>query len=183
MTLTGQAPLPLTGANRLFDQAADAGGRKIAGDTEDAQRIRPVRSDVHIDDRVVEAGIFRRRRARPVRRREDRRCRRDCRRCQARARTGACHSTSTPRITPFSRWTPVPGMNDPAGAKTPIMPPRAFGAPQTTWIFVAVSGSTMQTRRRSAFGCLSAETTRAILKGANCLAGSCDRLRPRGRSW
>ena len=28
---------------------------------------------------------------------------------------------------------PVPGMCVPAGAKTPFMPVRAFGAPQTTW--------------------------------------------------
>ena len=41
---------------------------------------------------------------------------------------------SWPRMMPFSSWTPVPGMYVPTGAKTPVMPVRAFGAPQTTWI-------------------------------------------------
>ena len=41
---------------------------------------------------------------------------------------------STPRMTPFSRTMPVPGICVPAGAKMPFMPVLALGAPQTTWI-------------------------------------------------
>ena len=65
------------------------------------------------------------------------------------------------------------GCSVPAGAKTPIMPARALGAPHTTCTFVPSPGSTMQTRSRSAFGCFSAETTRAMRNGAYCSAGSC----------
>ena len=75
-------------------------------------------------------------------------------------------------MTPFLRSTPVPGTWVPAGAKTPIMPARAFGAPQTTWTGSPSPGSTMQTRSRSAFGCGSAETTRAMRKGAKSLVRS-----------
>src|SRR5262245_44836326 len=50
------------------------------------------------------------------------------------------------------------------------MPARALGAPQTTCTGSPDPVSTMQTRRRSAFGCCSAETTRAMVKGARTLA-------------
>ena len=65
---------------------------------------------------------------------------------------------STPRIADFLSSTPVPGILTPAWAKTPFMPVRAFGAPQTTCSF-SLPVSTMQTRSLSAFGCFSAETT------------------------
>ena len=79
---------------------------------------------------------------------------------------------STPRMTPRVKSMPVPGMCVPGGAKTPIMPARAFGAPQTTWTFEPSPGSTMQTRSRSALGCFSAERTRAIRKAAKSLVRS-----------
>ena len=50
----------------------------------------------------------------------------------------------------------------PGGANTAFMPARAFGAPQTTWTGAPAPMSTMHTRRRSALGCFSAETTDAI---------------------
>ena len=60
----------------------------------------------------------------------------------------------------------LPGMKAPGGAKTPFIPARAFGAPQTTWIGSPVPVSTMQTRSRSAFGCCLASATRAMMNGA-----------------
>src|SRR5271166_3138209 len=66
---------------------------------------------------------------------------------------------------------PVPGMKLPGGAKTPIMPVRAFGAPQTT-VAVPAPVSTVQTRRRSAFGCCTASITRAMRNGASAAPGS-----------
>src|SRR5262245_55670692 len=51
------------------------------------------------------------------------------------------------------------------------MPARAFGAPHTTCTGAPPSPvSTMQTRRRSAFGCCSAEMTRAMENGASAFA-------------
>src|SRR5215813_920262 len=51
------------------------------------------------------------------------------------------------------------------------MPARAFGAPQTTCTGAPPSPvSTMQTRRRSALGCCSAEMTRAMENGASAFA-------------
>ena len=77
---------------------------------------------------------------------------------------------SSPRMTPFFRSTPVPGTWLPDGAKTPFMPVRAFGAPQTTWI-VSEPVSTLQTRSRSAFGCCTASMTWAMVKGHSFSAG------------
>ena len=53
----------------------------------------------------------------------------------------------------------LPGMKAPGAENTPFMPARALGAPHTTWIGLPSPVSTMQTRRRSAFGCFSAEMT------------------------
>src|SRR6201988_697284 len=51
------------------------------------------------------------------------------------------------------------------------MPARAFGAPHTTCTGAPPSPvSTMQTRRRSALGCCSAEMTRAMENGASAFA-------------
>ena len=55
----------------------------------------------------------------------------------------------------------------PGGENTDVMPVRAFGAPHTTWIGLPSPASTMQTRRRSAFGCCLASSTFAITNGAN----------------
>ncbi len=85
---------------------------------------------------------------------------------------------SMPRITPGFRSTPVPGMCVPGGAKTPTSPVRAFGAPQTTWTMsLGASGppgqvSTRQSRSRSAFGCGTASTTRAIVNAPSVSPGS-----------
>jgi hypothetical protein len=76
---------------------------------------------------------------------------------------------STPRIFPTPSVMFLPGMKVPGGANTPIMPVRAFGAPHTTWIGLPPPVSTMHTRSRSAFGCCSAEMTRAMVKGASAL--------------
>jgi hypothetical protein len=57
------------------------------------------------------------------------------------------------------------------GAKTPFMPARALGAPQTTCTGVPDPVSTMQTRRRSAFGCWRASVTLAMVKERSFSAG------------
>ena len=79
---------------------------------------------------------------------------------------------STPRILPMPSVMFLPGMNAPGGTNTPFMPARAFGAPHTTCTGSPAPVSTMHTRRRSAFGCCSAEITRAIVKGASILPRS-----------
>ena len=67
---------------------------------------------------------------------------------------------STPRMVPTPSVMFLPGMKVPGGENTLIRPARAFGAPQTTCTGAPPSPvSTMQTRRRSAFGCCSAEIT------------------------
>ena len=66
---------------------------------------------------------------------------------------------STPRMVPTASVMFLPGMKVPGAENTPFMPARALGAPQTTWIGLAVPVSTMQTRSRSALGCFSAEIT------------------------
>src|SRR5437899_1141846 len=78
---------------------------------------------------------------------------------------------STPRIVPTPSVMFLPGMNVPGGENTLTRPARAFGAPQTTCTGAApLPVSTMHTRRRSAFGCCSAEITRAIESGASAFA-------------
>ena len=72
----------------------------------------------------------------------------------------------TPRISPTFRVIPVPGMNAPGAAKTAFMPVWAFGAPQTTDTMPSPV-STLQARRRSAFGCCTASITCAIRKEAS----------------
>ena len=79
---------------------------------------------------------------------------------------------STPRILPMPSVMFLPGMKAPGGTKTPFMPARAFGAPHTTWTGSPAPVSTMHTRRRSAFGCCSAEITRAMVNGASILPRS-----------
>ncbi len=66
---------------------------------------------------------------------------------------------STPRMVPTPSVMPLPGMKVPGGENTLFMPVRAFGAPQTTCTGAPSPVSTMHTRRRSALGCCSAETT------------------------
>ena len=83
---------------------------------------------------------------------------------------------STPLIVPTPSVMFLPGMKVPGGENTLTRPARAFGAPQTTCtgaprpcsFFAPVS--TMQTRSRSAFGCCSAEITRAIENGESAFA-------------
>ena len=78
---------------------------------------------------------------------------------------------STPRMVPTPSVMFLPGMKVPGGENTLTRPARAFGAPQTTCTGAPPSPvSTMQTRRRSAFGCCSAEITRAIENGASAFA-------------
>src|SRR6266700_2871913 len=78
---------------------------------------------------------------------------------------------STPRMVPMPSVMFLPGMKVPGAENTLIRPARAFGAPQTTCTGAPPSPvSTMQTRKRSALGCCSAEITRAIVKGASALA-------------
>src|SRR5262245_43865540 len=77
---------------------------------------------------------------------------------------------STPRIVPTPSVMFLPGMNVPGGENTPFMPVRALGAPHTTWIGSPLPASTRQTRRRSAFGCCFASTTRAMTNGASVFA-------------
>ncbi len=81
---------------------------------------------------------------------------------------------STPRILPTSSVMFLPGMKVPGAENTLFMPARALGAPHTTWIggspLPTWPMSTMQTRRRSALGCFSAETTEAMTKGASSAA-------------
>ena len=77
----------------------------------------------------------------------------------------------TPRISPTRSVACVPGMKLPGGANTPFMPVRAFGAPHTTATMPSPV-STEQTRNRSAFGCCTASTTRAMRNVANAAVGS-----------
>src|SRR5882762_7573648 len=78
---------------------------------------------------------------------------------------------STPRMVPMPSVMFLPGIKVPGAENTPIRPARAFGAPQTTCTGAPPSPvSTMQTRKRSAFGCCSAEITRAIENGASAFA-------------
>src|SRR5215813_1769397 len=80
---------------------------------------------------------------------------------------------STPRMVPTPSVMFLPGMNVPGGENTLISPARAFGAPQTTCTGAApLPVSTMQTRRRSALGCCSAEITRAMVNGASSVLRS-----------
>src|SRR5262245_21581170 len=78
---------------------------------------------------------------------------------------------STPLMVPTPSVMFLPGMKVPGGENTLMSPARAFGAPQTTCTGAPPSPvSTMQTRRRSALGCCSAEMTRAIENGASAFA-------------
>ncbi len=77
---------------------------------------------------------------------------------------------STPRMVPTPSVMFFPGMNVPGGENTLFMPVRAFGAPQTTCTGAPLPVSTMQTRSRSAFGCCSAEITRAMVKAESAFA-------------
>src|SRR6202790_1713446 len=78
---------------------------------------------------------------------------------------------STPRMVPTPSVMFLPGMKVPGAENTLTRPARAFGAPHTTCTGAAPSPvSTMQTRRRSALGCCSAEITRAMVNGASALA-------------
>src|SRR5271169_4422780 len=78
---------------------------------------------------------------------------------------------STPRMTPLASVIFLPGIYVPTGEKTPFIPVRAFGAPQTTctgpW-----PASTMQTLSRSAFGCGLASMTEATTKPSYLRLGS-----------
>ncbi len=78
----------------------------------------------------------------------------------------------TPRISPTFSVVLVPGMKLPGAANTPFMPVRAFGAPHTTKT-LSSPVSTWHTRSRSAFGCCTASTTRAMRKGASAAPRSC----------
>src|SRR6266545_1536885 len=78
---------------------------------------------------------------------------------------------STPLMVPTPSVMFLPGMKVPGGENTQTRPARAFGAPQTTCTGAPPSPvSTMHTRKRSAFGCCSAEITRAIENGASAFA-------------
>ena len=78
---------------------------------------------------------------------------------------------STPRMVPMPSVMFLPGMKVPGAENTLTRPARAFGAPQTTCTGAPPSPvSTMQTRRRSALGCCSAEITRAMVNGESSLA-------------
>ena len=79
---------------------------------------------------------------------------------------------STPRMVVGLRVMPVPGTWAPTGAKTPFMPVRALGAPQTTCT-TSVPVSTRHSLRRSASGCGTASITSATMKGASASAALC----------
>src|SRR4051812_13119321 len=79
---------------------------------------------------------------------------------------------STPRIVPTPSVMFLPGMKAPGGTNTPFMPARALGAPHTTCTGSPSPVLTMHTRRRSAFGCCSAEITDAIVNGASSFSRS-----------
>src|SRR5208337_2570775 len=78
---------------------------------------------------------------------------------------------STPRITPLASVIFLPGIYVPTGEKTPFIPLRAFGAPQTTCTGPPPA-STMQTLSRSASGCRLASITRATTKPSYLALGS-----------
>src|ERR1035437_9240974 len=78
---------------------------------------------------------------------------------------------STPRMVPMPSVMFLPGMKVPGAENTLTRPARAFGAPQTTCTGAPPSpASTMQTLKRSALGCCSAEITRAMVNGASAFA-------------
>ena len=94
-------------------------GRQIAGDAAHAERIRPVRRHLDMKHRIIEAERHRRRRAdRQVAVKID-----DALmlvgQSAIRAPSTSFRSNSTPRMTPFSRSRPVPGICVPGGAKMP----------------------------------------------------------------
>src|SRR5271154_703828 len=78
---------------------------------------------------------------------------------------------STPRMTPLARVIFLPGIYVPTGEKTPFMPVRALGAPQTTCTGPPPA-STMQTLSRSALGCGLASMTEATTKPSYLRLGS-----------
>ena len=72
----------------------------------------------------------------------------------------------TPRISPTFSTVFRPGMWLPGGANTVFSPALAFGAPHTT-LTRPSPVSTVQTRKRSAFGCCTASTISATRKAAS----------------
>ena len=79
---------------------------------------------------------------------------------------------STPRSFATPRGFSAPGSSAPGSATATVWPAATLGAPQT---MVAGSGSprsTVQTRRRSAFGCCSALSTRPTRKAARLPSAS-----------
>ena len=58
VTVTGQGNSPLTGFGARSLKRAEVGGGEIARDAVDAGAVRPVRRQVDLDHRIVEAGAF-----------------------------------------------------------------------------------------------------------------------------
>ena len=72
-------------------------------------------------------------------------------------------SDSTPRSLAFLSFTP-PGITAPGRATATVWPSATLGAPQTICAVSPSPSATMQTVRRSASGCCSADSTRPTTK-------------------
>ncbi len=181
-TFTGQRPSPATGSTGSLDQRAEAGGGEVARDAGDAERVRPVGRHRHVDHRIVEAGVGGVGRA-------DRRVLGQIDDAvvvvgEAQLALRQQHAVRFDAADDALLEVDAGAGNmrarrrehaDHAGARIRRPAHHLDREPSP--------GSTTQTRSRSAFGCFSAETTRATLNGANCLAGIAARPRPRARSW
>ena len=79
---------------------------------------------------------------------------------------------SIPRSLAFFSFSP-PGMRAPGVTTATVCPAATFGAPQTI-VRVPLPSSTSQTRRRSAFGCCSALSTRPTTNPSALGAPRCE---------
>ena len=167
----GQGTSPFTGVDRRVVELADVGGGEVARDAVHAGAVRPVGREVDLDHRIVEPGPLRIGLA-------DRRVGRQVDDAlvvvgdlQSRLPDTSMPRLSTPRIVADAERDVL--ARDVGAGRRRTRPScrcahwarRTRPAPDRR-----APVSTMQTRSRSAFGCCSAEITRAMVNGASALA-------------